>query len=534
MAPLADPPHALFAPPQMALLSPAERRDCELFRDLAFVNPFLPERVELERRALGDAFVPWGLARAPRPDLEPDPNTSTLLARSADLLARLMERATPGVAIDDGERVLCGHLGVFVLYHRFHDRLTAVALALDAPTARVRVPWFAEFERETERHLRLGGVRLLPDEDAPRLLALLVQIARCFHNVFARIGGRSDAAVRLRAEIWQSVFTHDLLRYRRCLQDRMVEVPTLVTGPSGTGKELVAAAIGRSGHVPFDVEKSAFVLEDGELFLPLAISSLSPNLVESELFGHRRGAFTGALDDRVGWFERCPRYGTVFLDELGEIDAEIQVKLLRVLQTRVFERIGEHEPRRFVGRLVSATNRDLATEIERGTFREDLYYRICADRIETPPLRDLIAGDANELEHLVNFATSKLVGDRNAEETAEARELAAEVSHWIESNLGLDHPWPGNFRELEQCVRSYLVRGSYRPSLANDGGAHRRGDDLGADVRAGALTADELLDRYCAQVHDQVGTYEGAARALGLDRRTVKARAERARATARG
>ncbi|QDU83815.1 Nitrogen assimilation regulatory protein [Planctomycetes bacterium Pla163] len=513
----------------MALLTPAERRECECFRDLAFVNPFLPERVELERRALGDAFVPWGLARAPRPDLEPDPNTRTLLARSAELLARLQARAAGGKRADASELELCGHLAVFVLYHRFHDRMTAVALALDEPVARVRAPWFAEFERETEQHLRLGDARLLPEEDAPRLLALLVQIARCFHNVFVRIGGRSEAAVRLRAEIWQSVFTHDLLRYRRCLQDRMVEVPTLVTGPSGTGKELVAAAIGRSGHVPFDVDKSAFVLEEGELFLPLAISSLSPNLVESELFGHRRGAFTGALEDRAGWFERCPGYGTVFLDELGEIDAEIQVKLLRVLQTRAFERIGEHEPRRFRGRLVSATNRDLAAEIERGTFREDLYYRICADRIETPALRDLIAGDAGELEHLVNFATSKLVGERTAGETAEARELAAEVSRWIESNLGLDHPWPGNFRELEQCVRSYLVRGTYRPSLANDGEARSRSNALGDAVRAGELTADELLDRYCAQVYDHVGTYEGAARALGLDRRTVKARAERAR-----
>jgi len=511
----------------MPLLDHADRRRAEILRDLALVNPFLPERVALERAFLGERFVPFGQARAPRPDLEPDPNTGPLVDEATALLrdAQFTASRSPTSAATDTEREMLGQVGVFVLYHRFHRELFELAERLDGSATRVEVPWFDAFERETEADLTLGDERLLPEEDAPRLLELCAQIARCFHSVFARIGGRSEAAVRLRAEIWQSVFTHDLVRYRRTLGPRMVEVPTLVTGPSGTGKELVAEAVGRSAHLPFDPRAKAFVFDEGEAFHPLAISSLSPTLVESELFGHKRGAFTGALADRAGRFERCPSYGAVFLDELGEIDAEIQVKLLRVLQSRTFERIGEHEPRRFRGRLVSATNRDLDTEIERGRFREDLYYRVAADRIETPSLRALIAGDASELEHLVGFAAARLVG-RDGDE---ARRLAADTAEWIEAELGLDHEWPGNFRELEQCVRSFAVRGSYRP---RGRGAHGAASDpakaLAADVLAGRSTADDLLDRYCALVHADAGTWEGAARRLGLDRRTVKARAERA------
>lgn len=516
----------------MPLLDHDDRRRAELLRELALVNPFLPERVDLERAFLGDRFVPWGLARSPRPDLEPDPNTAPLVDEATSLL-----RTAQAIAEHRGERrataeerELLGQVGVFVLYHRFHGELFELASRLDGSSERVPVPWFDTFETETERDLSLGGERLLPEEDAPRLLELCAQIARCFHNVFARIGGRSDAAVRLRAEIWQSVFTHDLVRYRRTLGARMVEVPTLITGPSGTGKELVAEAVGRSAHLPFDTASKSFALDEGEAFHPLAISSLSPTLVESELFGHKRGAFTGALSDRAGRFERCPAYGAVFLDELGEIDGEIQVKLLRVLQSRSFERIGETEPRRFRGRLVSATNRDLDAEIERGRFREDLYYRVAADRIETPSLRAMIAGDANELEHLIGFAAARLVG-RDGDE---ARRLAAETAEWIERELGLDHEWPGNFRELEQCLRSFAVRGSYRPRGSGvAGAASDPAKALASDVLAARTTADDLLDRYCALVHDDVGTYEGAARRLGLDRRTVKARAERARTSTR-
>ena len=181
-------------------------------------------------------------------------------------------------------------------------------------------------------------------------------------------------------------------------------------------------------------------------------------MIESELFGHRRGAFTGALEDRQGWLEMCGPDGTVFLDEIGELDNELQVKFLRVLQTRSFQRLGETKPRLFSGKIVAATHRDLDHGLEAGWFREDLYYRLCADRIQTPSLRERIEADPSELMLMVSVLSERIAGSEYGPE------LAREVQSFVERELGMAYPWPGNVRELEQCVRNVLVRQRYRPA----------------------------------------------------------------------
>ena len=143
--------------------------------------------------------------------------------------------------------------------------------------------------------------------------------------------------------------------------------------------------------MPFNQRTQSFADDGLTLFYPINISALSPTLVESELFGHRRGAFTGAVGDRKGWLETCPDLGSVFLDELGDLDAAIQVKLLRVIETRSFHAVGETAPSQFRGKLIAATNRDLAERIRSGQFREDLYFRLCSDQIVTPSLAEQIA-----------------------------------------------------------------------------------------------------------------------------------------------
>ncbi|HVR99638.1 MAG TPA: sigma 54-interacting transcriptional regulator, partial [Thermoanaerobaculia bacterium] len=314
-----------------------------------------------------------------------------------------------------------------------------------------------------------------------------------------------------RAQVWQSIFTHDLRRYRRALYRTLGDVTTLVTGPSGTGKELVARSIAWSRYIPFDPDAGTFRESWAESFFPLNLSALSPTLIESELFGHRRGAFTGAVADHSGWLEVCPPLGTVFLDEIGEVDPAIQVKLLRVLETRAFQRLGDTKPRRFQGKVVAATNRDLAAEMRAGRFRADLYYRLCSDILTTPSLRERIAESPAELSTLVLFLVQRVVGEEEADGTAR------EVEAWIREHLGLAYSWPGNVRELAQCVSNVLIRREYRP--AGDGG-----DGFVEDLLAGRLTADEVLRRYCRQVYTQSGSYEEAARRLGLDRRTVRAK----------
>jgi transcriptional regulator with GAF, ATPase, and Fis domain len=247
------------------------------------------------------------------------------------------------------------------------------------------------------------------------------------------------------------------------------------------------------------------------------LSALSPTLIESELFGHGRGAFTGAVEDRAGWLEACSRLGTVFLDEIGDLDVGIQVKLLRVLQTRRFQRIGETKERAFTGKTIAATNRDLAVEMRAGRFREDLYYRLCQDVITTPPLREQLKDCPQDLRNLTLVVARRIAGE------AEAEALTAEVEAWVDAHVGAEYAWPGNVRELEQCVRNIMIRGEYRPATP----VGEPGDDpLMESFRTGTLTADELLRAYCTRIYARTRSYQETARVLGLDRRTVKAKVD--------
>jgi DNA-binding NtrC family response regulator len=258
-----------------------------------------------------------------------------------------------------------------------------------------------------------------------------------------------------------------------------------------------------------------------ESFHPLNLSALSPTLIESELFGHRRGAFTGALEDRAGWLEVCPPTGTVFLDEIGELDPSIQVKLLRVLQTRTFQRIGDTQTRQFRGKIIAATNRDLSLEMSAGRFRKDFYYRLCSDMIRTPTLREQLAESRDELRSLVQFIARRLAG------TDEAPRVTNEVVDWIDRHLGPDYAWPGNFRELEQCVRNILIRHEYHPPAESP---RSDAEQLAAKIVAGEMSAESLLQEYCRIVYAKTGTYEETARRIGLDRRTVKSKVDGASA----
>jgi transcriptional regulator with PAS, ATPase and Fis domain len=298
----------------------------------------------------------------------------------------------------------------------------------------------------------------------------------------------------------------------------MGEFATLITGPSGTGKELVARAIAESRYVPFDDRRLAFANEGEPAFLPINIPALSPTLVESELFGHKRGAFTGATADRSGYLETCPELGSVFLDELGDMDPSIQVKLLRVIETRSFHPVGDTAARRFLGKLIAATNRDLVQAMRKGQFREDLYYRLCSDQVSTPSLAEQLADSGTVLREVVLYMSRRVAG-------AEGDALSGEVLSWIGSNLGAGYAWPGNYRELEQCVKNVLIRRNYRPAQAEA----PPGDPTEAlveQVRGGALTAEQLLVRYVTLVYSRTGSYEETARRLELDRRTVKAKVD--------
>jgi DNA-binding NtrC family response regulator len=309
-------------------------------------------------------------------------------------------------------------------------------------------------------------------------------------------------------------------RYARAAYKSMGSIPTLITGSSGTGKELVARAIGMSRYIEFDETTSRFKVDPRSSLHSVNLSALSPTLIESELFGHRKGAFSGAIGDREGWLEVAGEQGTVFLDEIGELDLSIQVKLLRVLQSGTFSRVGDTEERTFAGKFVVATNRDLSQEIAAGRFREDLYYRLCADMIQTPTLREQIADCPEDLHYLAEFTARRVLVDLPEESKA----LAKEAVDWIAVQMGANYAWPGNIRELEQCVRNVMIRKSYTPVRQNPrpvgGSAH---DRFARDVAGGRFTLEELIENYVSMIYAAEERHYGrASKRLNVDWRTLK------------
>jgi sigma-54 specific flagellar transcriptional regulator A len=217
---------------------------------------------------------------------------------------------------------------------------------------------------------------------------------------------------------------------RSILQVAAHESTVLILGESGTGKEVVARAI-------HDASRRA-----ARPFVPVNCGAIPTELLESELFGHEKGAFTGAISTRHGRFE-IANGGTLFLDEIGDMSPVMQVKLLRVLQERVFERVGSNTPIRADVRIVAATHQDLEAAIERGTFRRDLYYRLCVFPIEMPPLRERL----DDLELLANEI---------AERQSESGWPRVRLSRAALSVLRGYH-WPGNVRELANLIERLAV-----------------------------------------------------------------------------
>jgi two-component system response regulator AtoC len=280
----------------------------------------------------------------------------------------------------------------------------------------------------------------------------------------------------------------------------------LLRGETGTGKELAARAI----HINSPRETRPFVRVN--------CAALAPGVLESELFGHEKGAFTGAVARRPGRFELADG-GTLFLDEVGDLPAEVQVKLLRVLQEREFERVGGVETIKVDVRLISATHRDLEKLVAEGKFRQDLYYRLNVFSITLPPLRDRPADIASLCEHFIQkFAQSSGKVVRGVEPAALAT-LAA-------------YPWPGNVREMENVIERAMILARGPALSAADLDFGKRPVPMAAPAAAAPESSDggrSLYKRLSEQERSEIvaaversqGNIAHAARALGINRSTL-------------
>jgi PAS domain S-box-containing protein len=292
---------------------------------------------------------------------------------------------------------------------------------------------------------------------------------------------------------------HDIIGISEAMQrvysliTALADVPTtvLINGESGTGKELVAAALHYAGS------------RAKEPFVKVNCSALSESLLESELFGHVRGAFTGAIADKIGRFQKAHR-GTLFLDEIGDISPAVQMRLLRVLQESEFERVGESKPTKVDVRIITATNQNLAEMVSRGKFRQDLYYRLNVVRMELPSLKERREDISLLVEHFITKFNHK-IGKKIKALSDDAMKIFRTYS------------WPGNVRELEHAVehavilcRNDIISVQNLPQDLVDAAQGRQP----APKSENSLSLGQALEMSC-------GNITHAARLLGVSRPTV-------------
>ena len=462
----------------------------------AFANPFGEQRQDLDRKIAQEQF-------------EGEPERVEALRQA--IAKRVRKLASGGLAdlrlYGPEDREIMRNVFLFEVYHLFLEHLDrhidAQVKAGDAP---VPVP----FAKEA---LDLLQARGFSEEHALRFFGIFFQVRRAFYFIVKGLIGESACMKAFRRHLWDNIFTHDIRWYDRYLWNRMEDFSTLVLGETGTGKGTAAAAIGRSGFIPFQERKGCFAESFTRSFIALNLSQHPEALIESELFGHRKGAFTGAVEAHEGVFARCSPHGAIFLDEIGDVPIPVQIKLLQVLQERTFCPVGSHDKQRFRGRVIAATNQPLDALREKKLFRDDFFYRLCSDMLTVPPLRERLEESPAELERLVEHLVVRMTGGR-------APELVALVLEMLPKAVGPHYSWPGNVRELEQAVRRILLTRHY------EGDVRRLGRNLGLalarGLEQGTLDADTLLSGYCRLLHQRHATIEEVARRTNLDRRTVK------------
>jgi len=284
-------------------------------------------------------------------------------------------------------------------------------------------------------------------------------------------------------------------------------VTVLIEGETGTGKELVARAI--HYHSP----------GKDQPFIPVNCSAIVENLLESELFGHEKGAFTGAASTRKGQFELAGE-GTILLDEVGEIPIEVQTKLLRFLQEKEFQRVGGERRIRSNARIIAATNRDLASMVKEGKFREDLYYRLNVAAIKVPPLRQR----KEDIPLLVEYILKKINRDLGKNIGQVEKRALARI---------IDHRWPGNVRELENVLTraaiytqgGIILDTTIAPLIEKEQKPETQGEEKG-ETGKGPAPAETEKDRILRVLQENRWHYGRACKSLGISRPTLSKKME--------
>lgn len=481
-----------------AKFTSSERQSLSDISAVLHANPFSDKRLAADRKIA---------------DFPPHATYTERYAKLVEAVTRVVNRlVSEGKGdrriFEGRDRALVEEVFVYHVYNQFFLRFDPL---IEKQLAEGDAPCAIPFADDALTMIARFG---FTPEDALHFLAVYFQLRRAYYFVLRGIIGRSPCMKSLRESLWNNVVTNDIGLYTRGLWNRMEDYSTLLLGETGSGKGICARAIGQSGYIPFIKEKGCFAESFNRAYVSMNLSQFPEPLIESELFGHKKGSFTGAVSDYEGALARCSQYGAILLDEIGEVPVPVQIKLLHVLEERVYSPVGSHEKKRFPGRIIAATNRPLDALRSEKIFRDDFYYRLCSDVIFVPTLRQRIREDPLELDDLVMYMVKRIVGGHSDD-------VARQVLEEIRGQIPPDYPWPGNVRELEQCIRRILLKSRYeidRPAAAPGD----LGGRLIAGIKEGSLDAQQLLSKYCKLLYDRYGSYEEVARKTALDRRTVK------------
>lgn len=480
---------------QTTELQPGDREYFRNLTEFAFRNPFEKESLALAYKVAGGEY----------------PTGEHLRAKVFESITQRLEKVTSNGTytwkdFTGEDQFLVGHALMHDSYYRcFHQFDELILQQLEEDLSDRPVP----FAEESIALMRSRGFGL---DDCLRYFGLYYQLRRAWYFINHGLIGRSKSMQTLRSHLWRSLFTSFPDIYSNVMVNRMEDFSSFLVGETGTGKGTAAKAIGRSGFIPFDEKKLTFNEDFKHNLIEINLSQFSESLIESELFGHRKGAFTGAVDNHDGIFALCSPHGSIFLDEIGDVSVPIQIKLLKVLEERSFSPVGGHNKLHFYGRIMTATNKSLAELEQKKTFREDFYYRLCSNIIHVPTLRQQIYEDPSTLETLLEHTIERIAGEP-------VPRLLEVMMDTLEKEVGLDYEWPGNVRELEQAVRSILLTLHYNNhQRGTPGAAH----ELHQAIEKESVSAQDLVAIYCSTLYRKYGTYEKVAQITRLDPRTVK------------
>jgi DNA-binding NtrC family response regulator len=500
---------SLIEPARLELVASAAR--------LLVTNPFTPAWEEVQKATLGDRYVEGA----------PDENLGRIAEWLFVAVKRMRERLAARASAQRApgtprELAVYQRAALYLLWDQYGPRLQSL---IDADA--VEAPLYGDFVKS---HRFLLGHPGLAASDPAHLFPFFYQARRALHFPRLKLVGRSPLMEAARAAIWRANLGADLCAHVGGLYRSMDEIPVLITGETGTGKELAAACVAWSRYIPFDPERQRFSSKYTADYHARNLSEVPDDLVDAALFGHVRGAFTGASADSLGFLGLPRPFGLLFLDEIGELLAHLQVKLLRPLQVREYVPIGATAPRPLHGRHVFATHRDLEALCREGKFRADLLERINGVPIHMPSLRHMVAEAPEEMRGYVQAFVAAKIAD------------PAGLEVWTERVMGAirttrrGHRWTRNVRELKNFTERYLLtegqeatappRSQPRPESsrapAPESVCVPSNEILGRLALEGRISLDELTRVFVTrELRRAKGNKAKVARKLGVNWRRV-------------